>query len=94
MIDPVFLEIGLGVCFGGWSLYLTSERGRIVDDIKDIKHKADTAYTKSEVLGTYVSQTFLTREEHKEFDSRISRSVDNLSSRIDRVLDKMIEDKK
>ena len=76
----------LAVCFGGWSLYLTSERGRIVSDIKEIKGKAESAYTKAEVLASFVTATYLTREEHREFDNRISKSVDQLSIRIDQVL--------
>ena len=87
------LKYLLAVCFGGWSLYLTSERGRIVDDIKEIKYKAESAYTKAEVLGTFVTATYLTREEHKEFDNRISKSVDRLSDRIDVVLSRGIREK-
>jgi len=85
------LKYLLAVCFSGWCLYLTAERGRIVEDIKEIKAKAESAYTKAEVLASFVTSTYLTREEHKEFDSRISKSVDRLSDRIDIVLERGVK---
>ena len=91
IVDPPTLEVLLGVCLGGWSLYLTSERGRIVEDIKEIKARANDAYTKAEVLAQFANQTFLTRTEHKDFDTKISTSVDNLSSRIDAVLQAFVK---
>jgi len=76
----------LGILVSGWVFYLSSERSRIVDDIKDIKGKANDAYTKAETLTTLVHVVFLTKAEHKEFDNRISASIDRLTDRIDKVI--------
>jgi len=75
----------LGICFGGWVLYLSSERNRVVEDIKEIKSKANEAYTKAETLTTLVHVVFMTKTEHKEFDNRISASLDRIADRIDKA---------
>ena len=93
MVSLGLIELSMSVCFGGWAAYLTSEKNRIVGDIKEIKEKAVTALNKADTLAAYSSATFLTREEHREFDSRISKSMDRLSDRIDKVLDQMLADK-
>lgn len=90
-IDPPTLDVLLAMCLGGWSLYLSSERSRIVRDIKDLRRRIDAAFIKAETLSNTVLGNYLTKNEHIEFDNRISKSVDRLSDRIDRVLDQMVK---
>jgi uncharacterized coiled-coil DUF342 family protein len=89
-MDSDILKFAIWFCFGGWCLYLSSERARIVSDIKEIKEKADKAFTKAETLATIVMTTYLTKEEHKDFDNRISTSIDKLSDRIDKAIQTMV----
>jgi hypothetical protein len=78
----------LGILFSGWILYLSAERARVVGDIKEIQKKANEAFTKAETLATLVHAVFLTKEEHRDFDNRISASIDRLTNRIDQILQK------
>jgi hypothetical protein len=89
-LDGDLLRFILWVCFGGWCLYLSAERGRIVSDIKDQKHKIEELEKAQGITATTLQTGYLTKEEHKDFDNRISKSIDKLSDRIDQVLQKIL----
>jgi predicted nucleic acid-binding Zn-ribbon protein len=89
MMDVDLLKIFLWIAFGGWSLYLTSERGRIVNDIKDIKRELSDARNKVDQTQNLLFTAYVTKMDHTKFEDRMTNSIDKLAERIDRALSEM-----
>lgn len=85
-MDISVLKFLLWVAFGGWVMYLSSERKKIVDDVKTMKAELIEIAAELRAIDARVSSSYLTKTEHRDFDNRISASIDRLAERIDKVL--------
>ncbi len=89
-MDTDIIKIFLWLAFGGWGLYLTSERRRIVGDIKSVKKESADIKARVDVNETLMKTSYWTKEDHARFEDRVTAAVDRLSNRIDKVLEEII----
>lgn len=82
------LKIFLWIAFGGWGLYLTTERGRIVNDIKETK-KLNVELSQKVEVNEKLLSTYWTTENQGRFEDRVTSAIDRLSGRIDKVLEEI-----
>jgi len=85
MTEDIF-KILLWVCFGGWSLYLTTERGRLVDDIKTLKMQTEDIEKQLAISERVMNTSFWTKDDQLRFEGRMINSIDKLTDKIERLM--------
>lgn len=85
-MNELILKIFLGVAFGGWSLYLTSERGRIVSDIKKLQQEQNEHDKRLVTTDHMLANNYITKSDHAHFEDRMVDAINKLSERIDKLI--------
>lgn len=85
-MNEVILQVFLGIAFGGWSLYLTSERGRIVSDIKKLQQEQNDQDKRLTATDHVLANNYMTKSDHSHFEDRMVDAINKLSERIDKLI--------